>query len=448
MIPTRQAESHASAMERVNAELREKHISVQEELEQAVTARSGREIELEKAVVALRAHLEKANAIILQTVQFAQERSLDQHSILPRCPSMPSAPHNIVQPKVPAHGPAGHVGLQLTEELPRRVMPGHKLVDRNHLCQGETGYSNACVLDGDILKRVDDVDVQELSLRTLHKLLTGDEDTKVKLCFERRGTEESGREYTVSVLRHRNSIHQHGKQELSGSAPLPTHEEKDSSPQGKNESSQSSHDSGVPVSETQSEMGFLSGHVEPLALNLIQSVPPPLPPRAISPKEVEETHDGHENRSGIGKHHICHAPNTNSSGGHGGTVSPRESPRVLPTVKMETILPMQQDVQLRTIPTRPSPETAPGPPLQSLRSRQTKQAPGPSVATAAKKLVSPFLRNDSVEKDDGVSASDRGARAQATFAGVGSVRAMLEKEVIPPPTYFWVSSCPAQHNFM
>ena len=448
MIPTRQAESHASAMERVNAELREKHISVQEELEQAVTARSGREIELGKAVVALRAHLEKANAIIFQTVQFAQERRLDQHSILPPCPSMPSAPHDIVQPKVPAHGQAGHVGLQLTEELPRRVMPGHKLVDRNHLCQGETGYSNACVLDGDILKRVDDVDVQELSLRTLHKLLTGDEDTKVKLCFERRGTEESGREYTVSVLRHRNSIHQHGKQELSGSAPLPIHEEKDSSPQGKNESSQSSHDSGVPVSETQSEMGFLSGHVEPLALNLIQSVPPPLPPRAISPKEVEETHDGHENRSGIGKHHICHAPNTNSSGVHGGTVSPRESPRVLPTVKMETILPMQQDVQLRTIPTRPSPETAPGPPLQSLRSRQTKQAPGPSVATAAKKLVSPFLRNDSVEKDDGVSASDRGARAQATFAGVGSVRAMLEKEVMSPPTYFWISSCPAQHNFM
>ncbi|MGB1599989.1 MAG: hypothetical protein ACPIOQ_44985, partial [Promethearchaeia archaeon] len=60
-------------------------------MEQAVTARSGREIELGTAVVALRAHLEKANAIILQTVQFAQDRSLDQHSILPRCPSMPSA---------------------------------------------------------------------------------------------------------------------------------------------------------------------------------------------------------------------------------------------------------------------------------------------------------------------------------------------------------------------
>jgi hypothetical protein len=102
--------------------------------------------------------------------------------------------------KIASQERAGFLGLKLSPDHPHAVLEVDDLVDVNSVRQGQPGYMNEGVGVGDVLLKIDDRDVSNLSFEDLHSLLRGEIHTVVQITLRRRQT---GAVYTVRVLRHR-----------------------------------------------------------------------------------------------------------------------------------------------------------------------------------------------------------------------------------------------------
>jgi len=101
---------------------------------------------------------------------------------------------------LPIKATSGFVGLNVTKEPPHTIQAVEDLRDSAGVCQGEPGYSNHIVHEGDRLVAIDGVTVLNLPVAELHRLLLGPDRSMVRLSLMGKMTHSV---YRIAVLRHR-----------------------------------------------------------------------------------------------------------------------------------------------------------------------------------------------------------------------------------------------------
>ena len=92
------------------------------------------------------------------------------------------------------------IGITLASERPYRVISAEDLVDEVHLKQGQRGYSNPEVQQGDELLHIDGYNVHELEPSELHKILKGPLGSVAVMIFH---ADLSGKQFVVRAVRHK-----------------------------------------------------------------------------------------------------------------------------------------------------------------------------------------------------------------------------------------------------
>ena len=100
-------------------------------------------------------------------------------------------------------------------------MQVHDLLDRDGHHHDAPGYSNPRIAPGDRILRVDDMQCENVSVETLHRMLSGVVHTPVKIALARIS---DGTSYSVTVLRHAGQVLDAPVTALAESRLLDSHE--------------------------------------------------------------------------------------------------------------------------------------------------------------------------------------------------------------------------------